>query len=316
MIKWVNTQKANNGSTFQNVVLGQSMGGLVARYALKDMENKGLNHDTRLYVSHDTPHLGANVPLSVQHSARHLRNMYINTPIPLLLGEVVLPIIFNFADGVIGIINGNTNWTVNGQPLQEVDYITPLTAFSVADTPASRQMQYNWVNRNHQLKNAIHDIWQQELNLNLFPAVRLDRALLPTMLAQGEGVIIHVTSIQHVLPLPESTTAYAAAKAALRNYSKSLSNEVTPKGVRVLTVSPGWINTTASKAWLGEIARNANSTVEQAQQSVMDALGGIPFGRPAQPEEVAEFVGFLVSPRANYLTGTEFVIDGGTIPTI
>lgn len=163
VIKWVNTQKANNGSTFQNVVLGQSMGGLVARYALKDMENKGLNHDTRLYVSHDTPHLGANVPLSVQHSARHLRNMYINTPIPLLLGEVVLPIIFNFADGVIGIINGNTNWTVNGQPLQEVDYITPLTAFSVADTPASRQMQYNWVNRNHQLKNAIHDIWQQEL---------------------------------------------------------------------------------------------------------------------------------------------------------
>jgi hypothetical protein len=160
VIKWVNQNKSGS---LQNVVLGQSMGGLVARYALKDMENKGLNHDTRLYVSHDAPHLGANVPLSVQHSARHLRNMYVNTPIPLLLGEVVLPIIFNFADGVIGIINGNTNWTVNGQPLQEIDYITPLTAFSIADTPASRQMQYNWVNRNYQLKNAIHDIWQQEL---------------------------------------------------------------------------------------------------------------------------------------------------------
>ena len=84
----------------------------------------------------------------------------------------------------------------------------------------------------------------------------------------------------------------------------------------MLTVSPGWINTTASEAWLGEIARNSNSTIEQAQQSVMDALGGIPFGRPAQPEEVAELVGFLVSPRANYLTGTNFVIDGGTVPTI
>ena len=160
VIKWVNQNKSG---TQQNVVLGQSMGGLIARYALKDMENKGINHQTRMYVSHDAPHLGANVPLSVQHSARHLRNMYVNTPIPLLLGEVVLPIIFNFADGVIGIINGNTNWTVNGQPLQEIDYITPLTAFSVADTPASRQMQYNWVNRNYQLKNAIHDIWQQEL---------------------------------------------------------------------------------------------------------------------------------------------------------
>ena len=167
VIKWVNQNKSGS---LQNVVLGQSMGGLVARYALKDMENKGLNHDTRLYVSHDAPHLGANVPLSVQHSARHLRNMYVNTPIPLLLGEVVLPIIFNFADGVIGIINGNTNWTVDGQPLQENDYITPLTAFSIADTPASRQMQYNWVNRNHQLKNAIHDIWQQELSNLGYPS--------------------------------------------------------------------------------------------------------------------------------------------------
>src|SRR5690606_35032195 len=61
--------------------------------------------------------------------------------------------------------------------------------------------------------------WTKELDLNLMPAVRIDRALLPTMIAQGSGVIIHVTSIQHVLPLPESTTAYAAAKAALATYS-------------------------------------------------------------------------------------------------
>src|SRR5882724_9184838 len=82
--------------------------------------------------------------------------------------------------------------------------------------------------------------WSSELNQNLMPAVRLDRALLPSMIAQGSGVIIHVTSIQHQLPLPESTTAYAAAKAALSTYSKSLSKEVTPKGIRVVRVSPGW----------------------------------------------------------------------------
>ena len=87
------------------------------------------------------------------------------------------------------------------------------------------------------------DVWQRELDMNLLPAVRLDRALLPGMIAQGSGVIIHVSSIQRLMPLPEATTAYAAAKAALAAYSKSLSKEVGPKGVRVVRVSPGWIET-------------------------------------------------------------------------
>ncbi|MFD0752150.1 SDR family oxidoreductase [Mucilaginibacter calamicampi] len=158
--------------------------------------------------------------------------------------------------------------------------------------------------------------WISTLQANLLAPVRLDRGFLPQMIDRKSGVVIHIASIQGILPLYDSTLPYAASKAALINYSKSLSNEVTPKGVRVLTVSPGWINTTASKAWLGEIARNSNSTLEQAQQSVMDALGGIPYGRPAEPEEIADLVGFLVSPRANYLTGANFVIDGGTVPTI
>lgn len=159
------------------------------------------------------------------------------------------------------------------------------------------------------------DIWQHELNLNLFPAVRLDRALLPLMLAKGEGVIIHVTSIQHMLPLPESTTAYAAAKAALSTYSKSLSKEVSPKGVRVVRVSPGWVETEASVALAERIADQAGTDYEGGKEIIMASLGGIPLGRPSKPVEVANLIAFLASQRAASITGTEYVIDGGTVPT-
>lgn len=158
--------------------------------------------------------------------------------------------------------------------------------------------------------------WETSLQTNLLAPVRLDRGFLPQMIARGNGVIIHIASIQGRLPLYDSTLPYAAAKAGLINYSKSLSNEVAAKGIRVLTVSPGWIMTTAAERMMERIAESSNITIDEATQSVMKALGGIPYGRPAQPEEVAELVGFLVSPRAGYLTGTEYVIDGGTIPTV
>lgn len=158
-------------------------------------------------------------------------------------------------------------------------------------------------------------IWSAELNLNLLAAVRLDRALLPSLLAQGSGVVIHVTSIQHDLPLPESTTAYAAAKAALSTYSKSLSKEVSPKGVRVVRVSPGWVETEAAVRMATRLAEQAGTDYEGGKEIIMKALGGIPLGRPAKPKEVAELIAFLVSPRAAAITGTEVRIDGGTVPT-
>jgi NAD(P)-dependent dehydrogenase (short-subunit alcohol dehydrogenase family) len=157
--------------------------------------------------------------------------------------------------------------------------------------------------------------WHRALNLNLFPAVRLDRALLPSMITQGSGVIIHITSIQRVMPLPEATIAYAAAKAALANYSKALSKEVSPKGIRVVQVSPGWVETEAAVGLVNELAANKGTDYASARQALMDSLGGIPIGRPAQPSEVAELVAFLASPRAASITGAEYVIDGGTVPT-
>ena len=160
------------------------------------------------------------------------------------------------------------------------------------------------------------DVWASELALNLMPAVRLDRALVPGMLEQGGGVVVHVTSIQGVMPLPEATTAYAAAKAALSTYSKSLSKEVAPRGVRVVRVSPGWIETEASVALADRLAREAGLDREGGKRIIMDSLGGIPLGRPAKPDEVANLIAFLASDRAAAITGAEYRIDGGTVPTV
>lgn len=158
--------------------------------------------------------------------------------------------------------------------------------------------------------------WQHELDLNLMPAVRLDRALVPAMVARGQGVVVHTASIQARLPLFEATTAYAAAKAALVAYSKALSKEVGPAGVRVNVVSPGGINTDGTRQLVERVAAAAGIDAAAARQRIFDSLGGVPLGRFAEPEEVAELIAFLASDRAAAIHGAEYVIDGGTVPTL
>ena len=160
------------------------------------------------------------------------------------------------------------------------------------------------------------EAWEEALNGNLLAAVRLDRALLPAMVARRYGVIIHISSIQRSLPLHDSTLAYAAAKAALSNYSKGLSKEFGPQGIRINSVAPGFIETTAAHAMIRRWAEHAGISDDAARQKLMQTLGGIPIGRPGKPEEVAELVAFLASDRAASIHGAEYVIDGGTIPTV
>src|SRR3977135_681745 len=116
------------------------------------------------------------------------------------------------------------------------------------------------------------DDWQRAFDTNLFAAVRLDPCFLPSMLKQGSGLIIHISSIQRTLPLFEATLAYAAAKAALTNYSKGLSKEVGPRGIRVNTVAPGFTETKAAEALIGRLAAQAGTDTAAARQGLMNSL--------------------------------------------
>jgi NAD(P)-dependent dehydrogenase (short-subunit alcohol dehydrogenase family) len=154
--------------------------------------------------------------------------------------------------------------------------------------------------------------WQSALDANLLAAVRLDRAIIPGMVTRGSGAIVHITSIQRRAPLPTSIP-YAAAKAALTNYSKALSNELAPKGIRVNAVCPGYIETESAYRMAAEIGKMNDITIDQARSQIMESIGGIPLGAPGSPADVGELVAFLVSDRAAYITGAEYVIDGGSV---
>ncbi len=159
------------------------------------------------------------------------------------------------------------------------------------------------------------DDWLWGLTINFLAAVRTTRAALPHLLAHDTSSIVTVSSVNAFLPDP-AIIDYTAAKAALTNFSKALSKEVGPKGVRVNTVSPGPVST---PLWLGKdgvAATFASAGGGNAEDVAKQAASGAVTGRFTLPQEVADLILFLVSDRAGNVTGADFVIDGGLITTL
>jgi NAD(P)-dependent dehydrogenase (short-subunit alcohol dehydrogenase family) len=157
--------------------------------------------------------------------------------------------------------------------------------------------------------------WEATWTLTLMAAVRTTRAVIGDMVAAGRGTIVTTSSVNAFLPDP-AVIDYSAAKAALTNFSKALSKEVGPAGVRVNTVSPGPVSTAL---WLGDggVADTIAGTVGGEPGDVArQAVAGTATGRFTTPEEVADLVVMLCGERARNVTGADFVIDGGLIQTL
>jgi NAD(P)-dependent dehydrogenase (short-subunit alcohol dehydrogenase family) len=204
-----------------------------------------------------------------------------------------------------------------GADLSTVDGPAELVAAALADGPLD--VLVNNVGavspRLDGFLSVTDDQWLDSLTLGFMAAVRTTRAVLPGMLEAGRGTIVSTCSVNAFLPDP-AVIDYSAAKAALANFSKSLSKEVGPRGIRVNTVSPGPVST---GLWLGD--HGVAASVAEAQGGDPEAVARnqaeqAPTGRFTEPEEVADLVVLLAGGRAGNVSGSDFVIDGGLVQTL
>ena len=160
------------------------------------------------------------------------------------------------------------------------------------------------------------DEFEWALQLNFFTALRATRAVIPPMLEQGGGAIVNVASVNAFFQPDAATIDYGAAKAAVLNLSKSLSQEFGPRGIHVNCVSPGPVET---DLWLGDqgVAATVGNAAGIAPAAVREqTAAGIASRRFSTPQEVATLVALLASPRTANVTGANYVIDGGLVKTM
>ncbi|PJD91346.1 MAG: beta-ketoacyl-ACP reductase [Legionella sp.] len=138
--------------------------------------------------------------------------------------------------------------------------------------------------------------WQQVIDANLTSVFNMTRNVLPIMLEQGYGRIVNISSINGRKG-QFGQCNYAATKAALYGFTKSLALEVASKGITVNTVSPGYIST---------------PMLSQMKKEVLESIiANIPVGRLGEPKEIADVVAFLVAPESGFITGANIDINGG-----
>lgn len=157
--------------------------------------------------------------------------------------------------------------------------------------------------------------FEASLQLNFYSALRATRAAVADMTRRGDGVIVNVASVNAFFEPDGAVIDYGAAKAALLNVAKSLSQELGPQGIRITSVSPGPV---ATDLWLGDdgvAARIGRATGAGSDAIRAQATAGMPTGRFTTPEEVAAIVALLASPRVPNVTGASWVIDGGLVKT-
>jgi len=166
--------------------------------------------------------------------------------------------------------------------------------------------------------NITDDDWLRTLNLSLMAAIRTTRTAIPDLISRGGGNVVTIASVNAYLPDP-FVMDYSAAKAAVWNWSKSLSKEFGAQGLRFNTISPGPV---ATPLWMGEngvaatVAKSTGVDFDTAKATIIASQGGFSTGRFTQPEEVADLVVLLASDRAGNVTGADFLIDGGLIKTL
>jgi NAD(P)-dependent dehydrogenase (short-subunit alcohol dehydrogenase family) len=227
-------------------------------------------------------------------------------------------------------------WVVAGartvEPLKDIERVTPV-AVDLTAPDGPRQLVDAAINRYGRIDVLVNNVganhvrlggflsvtdddFEATFQLNFFAALRATRAAVADMLTRGAGTIVNVTSVNSFFEPDGAVIDYGAAKAALVNVAKALSQELGPKGIRVTSVAPGPVST---DLWLGAggVAETIGAATGVAADAVQDHMtANLATGRFTTAKEVATVVALLASPCTANVTGANWVIDGGLIKTI